>query len=309
MKTPSKKIIIEGKINPYNLGAFQMFYEHMVIKNLSQGTIEGYKSDLFQFFNYLYKYKDDKKFNTVIQNDIEDYIKFCMINGNNEDRLRRRCASLNSMYNLLRKKNIVENNPMQDIDRPKKKLDVREKHFLTEQQVKVIKKNLYKLNNIVAESYVLLSLSTAGRISAINNIKWQDINFEEREIKVIEKGSNQTTIYFSEEVKEKLIELKNFYEINNINLPYVFITKYRGEYRHACKASMRKWTRQTGELIGISNFAPHSYRRTTATILKNNGMPLEDVSYILNHSSTQTTQRYIKQNKHQIKNLKDSLHI
>lgn len=309
MKIPSKKIIIDGNVSPHNLGAFQMFYEHMLLKNLSEGTIEGYKSDLFQFFMYIDKYKDNKRFNEVNQNDIEDYLKFCMIGGNNEDRLRRRCASLNSMYDLLRKKKIVENNPMQDIDRPKKKLDVREKHFLTEQQVKTIKDNLYKLDNVVAEAYVLLSLSTAGRISAINNIKWQDISFEEREIKVIEKGSNQTIIYFSEEVKEKLIELKQFYESNNINLPHVFITKYRGKYKHVCKASMRKWTRQTGELIGISNFAPHSYRRTTATLLKNNGMPLEDVSYILNHSSTQTTQRYIKQNKHQIKNLKDDLNI
>ena len=51
-----------------------------------------------------------------------------------------------------------------------------------------------------------------------------------------------------------------------------------------------------GEMIGIPTLHPHDFRHSGATLLKNAGMPLEDVSELLSHESTDTTKKYyIKQ--------------
>jgi integrase len=45
----------------------------------------------------------------------------------------------------------------------------------------------------------------------------------------------------------------------------------------------------------LRTFGSHRVRHGTATILVNNGMPLEEVSRYLGHSSTMTTRRYAVQ--------------
>jgi integrase len=42
-------------------------------------------------------------------------------------------------------------------------------------------------------------------------------------------------------------------------------------------------------------FGSHRIRHATATLLVNNGMPLEEVSRYLGHSSTMPTRRYARQ--------------
>jgi integrase len=45
----------------------------------------------------------------------------------------------------------------------------------------------------------------------------------------------------------------------------------------------------------LPTFGPHRIRQATATLLVNNGMPLEEVSRYLGYSSTMTTRRYAQQ--------------
>lgn len=309
MKVKSKHIIIEGNINPYNLGVFQQFVDHLRIKNRSENTIYSYQSDLFQFFRFINKYRNDKKYSELETNDIEEYIKFCMIKGNNEDRLKRRCSSISSFLMFLRRKKLINNHPMEFFDRPQKKLDVLEKHFLSKKQVELLKSRLRSIDDIRLETYVLLSLSTAARRNAIRSMKWSDIDFEEREIRAIEKGPREVTLVFSEEVKDKLIELKEYYNSKGISNPYVFLTLSHGLTRQASKNALKIWARKAGELIEISNLTPHSFRRTTANLLKEAGVPLEVISCILNHKDTKVTQVYLKNDFRNIKNLKDKLGI
>jgi site-specific recombinase XerD len=45
----------------------------------------------------------------------------------------------------------------------------------------------------------------------------------------------------------------------------------------------------------LRSFGSHRIRHATATLLVNNGMPLEEVSRYLGHSSTMPTRRYAQQ--------------
>ena len=113
--------------------------------------------------------------------------------------------------------------------------------------------------------------------------------------------------YFSEDVKNKLLELKEYYKSKGINLPYVFVSKYHGKYKQAGNSWVANSVRNAGKLIGIDNLAPHSLRRTSATLMYHNNVDMLTISQILNHESTQTTQIYLQINKSKLKTLKDSV--
>ena len=305
MLTKSDRIIIEGNYNFKNLRAYQQYVEYNKIKGLSGQTLKGYQSDLFSWFRYL----GNKTYEEVEEQDIEDFIGYCKLNGNNDDRLKRRCASISSFYIFLRRKKIASNNPMEFFQRPIKKLGVQQKFFLKEEQVEAMKVKLCTLNDPRIETYVILSLSTAARKNAMRNIKWSDIDFDERSIEAIEKGPKEVTLSFSEEARDKLFELMEYYKNKNIKSEYVFVVKPKDNPRVAGPSAVAEWVRKAGELIDTPKLTPHSLRRTTANLLKEKGVPLEVISLILNHTDTKVTQRYIKNNFKDIKILKDSLNI
>jgi integrase/recombinase XerC len=63
-------------------------------------------------------------------------------------------------------------------------------------------------------------------------------------------------------------------------------------------------------LIGIPELHPHDFRHTGATLLKNRGMALEDISTLLNHKSADVTNKfYIKADKKAISQNKDKFEL
>ena len=151
-----------------------------------------------------------------------------------------------------------------------------------------------------------------GRVNAISNIKWKQIDFDECEIReVLEKGDKVVDLFFNKEVRELLIKLKEYRELNNIDTEYVFISKKNGEYRKVAASTLGLWAKRVGGLIGLEyGLHPHDFRHSGATLLKNAGMPLEEVSTLLNHASTDVTRKfYIKEDNKKLKENKAKYEI
>lgn len=301
MKAQSKRIIIEGEVRSENQKLLNKYEQYINIKNLSPRTISNYLLDLNQWMKYMNTKQDNLLVSDVTGDDIEEYIYFRMKEGNNEDRIKRVCCSISAFYKFLRKKKMIAENPLEFLDRPKKCEGVRKKHFLTKEQVQQIKEGIKDMD-IRIQTYIILSLETGGRISAIQSLTWDMIdNDEDKFEEVIEKGRKAVDLDFYDDTKIMLKKLKEHYEKEGIDLPYIFVTKYHGEYRCVGQTTLRRWADQAGKVLGIENFAPHSFRRTCATILKDNGVSLEEVSEKLNHSGSDVTKLYVKTNKTKLK--------
>ncbi len=50
---------------------------------------------------------------------------------------------------------------------------------------------------------------------------------------------------------------------------------------------------QSAKEIGIEHFGAHDLRRTCAKLCRKNGGDLEQIEFLLGHSSIQTTERYL----------------
>ena len=300
------------KINPETMKLWNKYKIDMTIRELSQGTIDGYENDIQHWLIYIYDKQVNQCITDLQEDDIIEFIYFCKIEGNNSRRMKRRMSSLSAFYKFLRRKKIILENPMEFIERPKKDTDIAVQTFLTQEQVDFMKDKLKEHGDIQLEVYALFSLSTMARVTAVSNTKWDQIDFEARTVNdVLEKEGKIVTLYFNQEVKDKLRELQEYRKIKGINdLGFVFITKWSGEIRNANSGTLFDWSKRIGNLVGIPTLHCHDFRHSGSQLLKLAGMPIEDISELLNHSGLDVTKKfYLRQDKKKTQENKDKYGI
>ena len=308
----SKRINVSGSISTDNEKIWNQYYRAMKMKGLSDKTIYNYKCDLEQWFRFMNEEQFGLSVLDATEDDVAEFLFHCQEQGNNANRIKRRMSSISALYIFLKKKRLTRENPVELLDRPTSSKPVVVQTYLSVDQVTLMKEKLKCHGDLQLEVYALLSLSTMGRVNAISNIKWKQINFEECEIReVLEKGDKVVDLFFNKEVKELLLKLKEQRELNNIDTEYVFISKKNSEYNKVAASTLGLWAKRVGRLIGLEyGLHPHDFRHSMATLLKNAGMPLEEVSVLLNHASTDVTRRfYIKEDNKKLKENKSKYEV
>lgn len=298
-----------AKVNPETMKMWRLYEKDMSLRELSPGTISGYQSDLNQWFIYVLEHQENRSVLELDEDDLTDFFYFCKTQGNNTRRMRRRYSSISAFYKFLRKKRKINENPMEFVDRPIKDNDVVDQTFLTQAQVDLMKDKLSKCGNLTLEAYALLSLSTMARVSAISNLRWEQVDFGERIITdVLEKEGKLVTLYFSPEVQLKLIQLQQFRELHDVDDGgYIFFGKDKeGSVQPITPTTLGTWCKKIGKMIGVPTLHPHDFRHSGSQLLKKAGMPLEEISELLNHESTETTRKhYLQADKQSIRDSKD----
>lgn len=305
-------------INPETMKLYNKYKVDMSLRELSQRTMSGYDNDLSHWFIYIYDRQGNQCITDLEEDDITEFLYYCKTEGNNAERMKRRMSSISAFYKFLRKKKIIKENPMEFIDRPKKGVPIITQTYLTKEQVELMRQKLAeyrdtgRVNCREYQLYALLSLSTMARVNAIANLRWEQIDFENRVCNnVLEKEGRYVTLYFSQEVKELLMDWKQYIEDNNIDCGgYVFYSGYKGKTEPMTNGTLDQWCKKIGEMIGVPTLHPHDFRHSGATLYKNEGMSLEDVSGLLNHLSTDVTKKfYLKEDATKIQANKDKFNI
>lgn len=300
------------KINEETKILMQKYKVDMSLRDLSETTQYGYEKDLNQWFIYILENQFNQSVKDLTDDDITEFLFWCKQQGNNAERMKRRMSSISAFYKFLRKKKLIQENPTEFLDRPKKGMPVVVQTFLTKEQVQELREKLIEHGNLQLQTYVMFSLSTMARVNAVASIKWKQIDFDNRTVTdVLEKEGKIVDLYFSEEVKDLLLRLKKQREENGINdFGWVFFGGHNTDEQPISNGTLLDWAKRAGRLIGVTELHCHDFRHSGATLLKNSGMPLEDVSSLLNHSSTDVTSKYyIKQDTTRITKLKDQYEI
>lgn len=327
MSTRSKRVVFHNKdklelISPETLKLWHKYEIDMKLRELSPKTILGYENDLQAWWIFILDNQGNQSVVDIEEDDLVEFFYFCKEEGNNSKRMKRRMSSIAAFYKFLKKKKLIKENPMEYIDRPKKDIDINVQTYLSEEQVDLMRKKLKELTNeegtifkrhliLQLQTYAFFSLSTMARVTAISNTAWKQIDFDNRLVnEVVEKEGYVVTLYFSQEVKELLQNLQQFRIENNIeDKGYVFITSY-DNVSVVTSSTLYQWCKKIGELINVPSLHPHDFRHSGSNLLKHKGMTLEDVSALLNHKSTDVTQKhYLRADTKQIQANKDKFEI
>lgn len=137
--------------------------------------------------------------------------------------------------------------------------------------------------------------STGCRISEMTQLNRDDIDFTNRECKVLGKGDKERTVYLSQVA---CMTLRNYLKTRNDAYSALFVGK--GTNRIA-PHGVRAMLSRLADKLNMENVHPHKFRRTLATNLIRHGMPIQDVAYILGHDKLDTTLQYVVIDKSEIK--------
>lgn len=300
------------QINPETLKLFQKYQIDMSIRDLSKNTILQYNSDLMQWFIYMYNNQFNLSVLEAKDEDLEEYYYWRKQQGNNVNRQKRVMASISAFYKFLRKKKLIVESPVEFIERPKAGQPIIVQTYLTKEQVQLMREKLQEHGDVQLQAYAFVSLTTMARVNAVANLRWEQIDWDERIFSdVLEKEGKIVELSFSEETKgylENLVQYRRDNEINDYG--WVFISPYVTEDKPINNGTLNDWCKVIGEMIGEPTLHCHDFRHSYATLLKNEGVNLEDVSVMLNHSGTDVTKKfYIKTDTSKVRKIKDSISI
>ena len=263
--------------------------------NYSELTIKSYQLDLTDFFRYV----ESKKINylTITNHDVREYLKYLDSCNLKNSTISRRISTLRTFYNYLVDENIVENNVFHNVKNPK--LEKKLPNYLNYNEMEELLESIDISTTEGLEKRLLIEMfySTGCRVSEMINVKISDIDFTNKTIRIMGKGSKERIVYFGD-----------------------YASKYLDNYLSKVKCDKYLFTNKKGEKLTINeveqivkdimkhisiktHVTPHTLRHTFATHLLNNGADIKTVQELLGHANLSTTGIYTHVSSDRLKDI------
>jgi tyrosine recombinase xerC len=263
--------------------------------NYSELTIKSYQLDLTDFFEYI----ESKKINylTITNHDVRGYLKYLDSCNLKNSTISRRISTLRTFYNYLVDENIVENNVFHNVRNPK--LEKKLPNYLNYNEMEELLESIDISTTEGLEKRLLIEMfySTGCRVSEMINVKISDIDFTNKTIRIMGKGSKERIVYFGD-----------------------YASKYLDNYLSKVKCDKYLFTNKKGEKLTINeveqivkdimkhisiktHVTPHTLRHTFATHLLNNGADIKTVQELLGHANLSTTGIYTHVSSDRLKDI------
>ena len=291
-------------------------FEYMTIwlekqaKNIQINTYRSYHSMIYGKIRRYFERRKDLTVGSIRSKDIDEFYNQLFEDNVVSNTVIHYHAVLRKAFQQAFKDELIEANPFDRVDRPKKNKFQGENYSEEE---------LLALLKLTKDDPIYPAIMFAGglglRRSEALGVRWSRIDFEERcvllDTKIVEtKENGKTHIQAIEEMKNKsshrtlplpdqvyemLVEIKAKQELYK----KMFKSSYSREYDdYVC-------VNQLGELmkpsyvtehfaaiiqdLGLRKIRFHDLRHTFASVLINNDVPLINVSRFLGHSDISTT--------------------
>jgi integrase/recombinase XerD len=130
--------------------------------------------------------------------------------------------------------------------------------------------------------------STGMRVGELVLLNQADIDFNERECKVLGKGNKERIVYFDARTK---IHLQEYLKSRNDKSSALFVS-LKAPHTRLTISGVEARIRKIGKDLRIGKVHPHKFRRTLATKAIDKGMPIEQLQQLLGHKRIDTTLQY-----------------
>lgn len=148
------------------------------------------------------------------------------------------------------------------------------------------------------KAIIELLYSTGCRVTELQRLNINDINFNTGEVRLFGKGNKYRTSYLN--AKSEVCIRKYLNERTDENI--ALFVGMRKPHQRLSKTGIEYIVGKIGKRAGISrNLYPHLIRHTTATDAINRGMSVAEVQKILGHEKLDTTMIYAKLSEETIK--------
>lgn len=183
--------------------------------------------------------------------------------------------------------------PVRRIHRIKSTASVKEAY--SDDEIERLRDNCNEIRDL---ALIEMLASTGMRIGELVLLNRDDIDFIERECKVLGKGDKERIVYFDARTKLHLQE----YLISREDDNEALFVGLRNPHNRVTINGIELRIRNLGRSVGIKKCHPHKFRRTMATVAIDKGMPIEQVQKLLGHEKIDTTLHYAMVKQSNVKN-------
>ena len=306
-----------------------LYYEEVILGK-SFNTIRGYRRDLLQFMEYLEEYEEIHNFEEIEMMTFRSFIAYLNSpkrlekdentkdtkTSNKKAKLKpvskrsinRKISALRTFFKYLQEIKVIETNKASYINVPK---------FEKELPNVINRDDLNRLRHVISTEKItgirdrlIIELLYSSGLRSIELINLSEfiIDIEEREIRVIGKGTKERITFFSENAKKWLIKYIEEKKKQYANYTReVLIVNSKG--KKLTTRSLRRLISAHAHEAGIEKeITPHVFRHSFATELLNNGVDIRYLQELLGHSSIAATQIYTHVSKSLLRDIYMSTH-
>ncbi len=298
----------EKKVNVKDLSFRQ--YSEIFIKKYCEGniglvTLNNYK----RLLKYIMPFLGDLKLSKITSYMLDTmYLKLKKgINGKelSNNSMYDYYKLINVMFNQAVKWEFIDKNPNSKTKKPKKEKQ-EQKYYDLEQVNKLV--NCLKNESIRDRALIYLAIDSGARRGEISALRWDDIDFENRTLKIerslkVVKGvvdekkpktiSSNRTILLSNSTIDTLKEYKEWQDDYILKIG----KKWKGKDRvftsinglHMNPSTCYKIFTKITKKYGMEHIRFHDLRHTSASLYVHKGVNLKAVSQKLGHSSISIT--------------------
>jgi len=297
------------------LNIFSVILEDSVARTKRQvrdTTLSEYKNAM----KGLMKSAGNIDFQKVSHRHGEQFIQFCLDNGNSPATAKKKLKSLKRLFQMAVERGQLETNPLRYVRCPK--VPPNNVRVYSEAEYTSMLRVASKYRSGIATPWYALiatALCTAMRRGELLNATWMDVDFEAQTINVSPKKNTEhtwewhikdnerRTLALTDDVANMLVSIQ---ATQPEGCPYIFVPKDRydriQQRRHKGtwtvtdgKSPLNNFNRHFNAILkkaGIDNGEFHDLRRTSITGWLRNGLKEYEVMQMAGHSDFNTTRRF-----------------
>jgi integrase/recombinase XerC len=266
--------------------SLDLFFDHLRFeKEASPHTVINYSVDLAQFAEFLEVLGTDDPAK-VDGKTIRSWLREMMGYGYAKSSAARKLSSVRSWCAFLFDRGLIPSDPAKEIRGPK--LPSRLPRALSREDASRLVDAGTSGEDPLRDSAALELLYGCGlRIAELASLRWQDVDLDERMVRVFGKGNKERIVPFG---TCALRALREWRDSAGPSAEYVFPGQRGGAI---AVRTVHRIVRRAALKAGVANVTPHVLRHSFATHLLEGGASLRVLQELLGHESLLTTQHYL----------------
>ena len=277
-----------------------------VERRYSPNTVISYEKDLKDFSKFLLETEAHQDFSKVDKKIIRNFMVELSEHQISKRSINRKLSSLRSFFLFLLKVGEIKSTPLENIQSLK---------FYAEKQIPFSKEEMGHLEvldvqpkngSLLKELIVETLYQTGMRRAELCNLLFENVDFSQKEIKVIGKGNKTRIIPVSDSLLQRFemyLEERKPLKDNDI---YFFVNeKGKKLYDKFVYSAVNSYL---SLVTSKTKKSPHILRHSFATHVLENGAEISKVKKLMGHSSLASTQVYTDANIEQLKKVFNSAH-
>lgn len=285
-------------------------------RNASPHTVRNYRIDLLDYLRWANR-KDLPPFG-LTHKQLRRYLAELDAAHYARRTVNRHLSSLRGLFSWLNATGKIDVDPASALQGPKiaSKLPKTIKphdmaRFLSVHAKRDVDGNLREqtIEDIRDQAVLELLYACGVRVSEASNLKAADVDFEQRQIKVLGKGSKERIV----PIHDMALDTMHSYIIygrakllNGKTSEYFFVSSRGNRFSEQAIRKMFKETLVAAKMD--PSLSPHAMRHTFATDVLSGGADLRSVQEMLGHASLSTTQIYTHVSPERLRDIHHQAH-